>query len=318
MKHASLIGSMAAALLLPVAYSQAQNYPTRPVTMFVGLAAGGAVDLLSRAAADELSVVFGQRFLVVNREGGSQTIAMRAVLAARADGYTLGIGPATPFTHVLHVMSEKPFAMDQFEFVCQIYRNDFTVAVRRESPYRSFGELLEAMRAQPDKLSYGHTGKAAVPHVAAVDLLQRTGARATDIPFTGEAAALPMLLGGSLDFAMLTVLTAAAQKERLRVLAVFSEKRHPRLPEAPTLAEQGVHMPSHAAPNGVLAPKGTPREGLRALEAGCEKAASSERFAQVAAKYSVVPAYLNSAEFARVVNEDHRAKGELIRGLSLK
>lgn len=131
-------------------------------------------------------------------------------------------------------------------------------------------------------------------------------------------AALPMLLGGTIDFAILTVLTAAAQKERVRVLAAFSEKRHPSLPDAPTLAEQGIQMPSHSAPNGVLAPKGTPREILRALEAGCEKAAKSERFAQAAARYSVVPDYLNSAEFTRVVNEDHRTKGELIRGLALK
>jgi len=304
--------------LLQAAPAGAQAYPARPVTLYVGLSAGGAVDLLSRAAAEEFTSILGQRFLVVNREGASMTIAMRAVLAAAADGYVLGAGPATPFTHVLHSMSEKPFSIDQFEFVCQLANNDFTVSVRQESPYRTLSDLLDAMRAQPGKLSYGHTGKAAVPHIAAVDLLQRTGTSAIDVPFSGEAAALPLLLGGSLDFATLTVLTAAAQKQRVRVLAVFSEKRHPNLPDAPTLAEQGIRMPSHTAPNGLFAAKGTPRAVLRILESACEKAAHSERFAQVAAKYSLVPAYLNSADFTQVVIEDNRAKGELIRGLSLK
>lgn len=144
------------------------------------------------------------------------------------------------------------------------------------------------------------------------------GRRAIDVPFPGEAAALPMLLGGTLDFANITVATAVAQKQRLRVLAVFSEKRHPNLPDAPTLVEQGIRMPSHAAPNGIYAPKGTPRPVIRALEAACEKAVKSERFARLAATYSVVPAYLNSADFTHQVSEDHRAKGELIRGLALK
>jgi tripartite-type tricarboxylate transporter receptor subunit TctC len=217
---------VAIACLWPAAPAVSQTYPTRPVTLYVGLSAGGAVDLAARAVAEELSTLLGQRFLVVNREGASMIIAMRAVLSAAPDGYSLGIGPATPFTHVLHTLSEKPFSIDQFEFICQHSNNDFTVSVRQESPYRSLRDLLDAMRSQPGKMSYGHTGKAAVPHIAAVDLLQRTGTSAVDVPFAGEAAALPMLLGGTLDFATLTVLTAAAQKQRVRVLAVFSEKRH--------------------------------------------------------------------------------------------
>jgi len=308
---------VAAIAALGLSAASAQNFPSRPVTLYVGLSAGGAVDLASRAIAEELSALLGQRFLVVNREGASMTIAMRAVLAAAPDGYSLGAGPTTPFTHVLHTLPEKPFSIDQFEYVCQHSHNDFTVSVRQESPHRSLRDLLDAMRAQPGKLSYGHTGKAAVPHIAAVDLLAHTGTSAVDVPFSGEAAALPMLLGGTLDFATLTVLTAAAQKQRVRVLAVFSEKRHPNLPDAPTLAEQGIRMPSHTAPNGLFAAKGTPREVLRTLEGACEKATRSERFAQVAAKYSLVPAYLNSAEFTQLVLEENRSKGELIRGLSL-
>jgi tripartite-type tricarboxylate transporter receptor subunit TctC len=311
------------AMLLAVALNHAapafaQTYPVRPVTMYVGLSAGGSVDLLARAAAEEMSSSLGQRFVVVNREGGSMMIAMRAALSGSPDGYTLGIGPATPFTHVLHVLDDKPFSLDQFEFVCEYFQNEFTISVRQESPYRTIGELLEATRAQPDKLSYGHTGKASLTHVAAVDLLQRTGGRALDVPFSGEAAALPMLLGGSIDFSPLTVATAVAQKGRVRVLAVFGDRRHPNLPDAPTIAEQGIRMPSHAAPNGIFAPKGTPRDVLRTLEAACGRAARSERFGQLAQKYSAVPAYLNSAEFTQLVVEDNRSKGELIRGLSLR
>lgn len=299
-------------------WAAAQSYPVKPVTVVVGFAAGGSVDLLARAVAEEMSVQLGQRFVVQNRDGASSTIAMSSVLAQPPDGYTLAGGAATPFTHVLHVLKDKPFTPDQFEFVCQTFRNEFSVAVRAESPIRSFGDLLDAIRAQPDKLSYGHSGNATAPHLAAVELLQRTGLRAIDVPYKGEAAAIPMLLGGTNDFAILSVTAATAQRERIRVLAVFSEKRVPFLPDVPTVGERGIALGTHAGLNGLFAPKGTPREVLRALEAACEKAVKSERFAQMTARYSTVPGYLDTAAFTRLVLEDHRQKGELIRLLPVR
>lgn len=296
----------------------AQGYPTKPVNVFVGFAAGGSVDLLARAVAEEMSTQLGQRFIVQNRDGASSTIAMTAVLAQPADGYTLAGGAATPFTHVLHVLKDKPFSPEQFEFVCQTFRNEFSIAVRNESPIRTFADLVDAIRAQPDKLSYGHSGNATAPHLAAVELLQKTGLRAIDVPYKGEAAAIPMLLGGSNDFAILSVTAATAQRERLRVLAVFSEKRVPFLPDVPTVGELGIQLGTHAGLNGLFAAKGTPREVLRTLEGACEKAVKSERFAQMTARYSTVPGYLDSAAFTRLVLEDHRQKGELIRSLPVR
>lgn len=254
----------------------------------------------------------------MNRDGGSSTIAMSAVLAAPADGYTIAGGAATPFTHVLHVLKDKPFSVESFEYVCQTFRNEFTVSVRAESPIRTFAELLDAMRARPGRLSYGHSGNATAPHLAAVELLQKTGLDAIDVPYKGEAAAVPMLLGGQNDFAILSVTAAAAQKERVRPLAVFAERRVPALPDVPTVGELGIALGTHAGLNGLFAPKGTPPEALRVLEGACERAVRSERFAQLAARYSAVPAYLSSADFTRLVADDHRRKGELIRSLPVR
>lgn len=288
----------AAALLLAPGTAQAQTYPARSVQMLLGFSAGASVDLMARAVAEEMSALLGQRYLVVNREGASGVVAMQAVAAAAPDGYLLGVGPATPITNVPHVQPNLTYKTDSFEYVCQTFRNDFTVAVRADSPYKSLDELLAAARKEPGKLSYGHAGHASIPHLAAVDLLQKSGVTALDVPFKGDAAMIPALLGGTVDFGIPSVLSAAGQRERLRVLHVFG--------------------PPNQGLNGIFAPKGTPREILQRLENACEKAVKSEKVAELAKRYHSAPDYLGSADFARVVAEDYRRKGEMIKTLPLR
>ena len=177
-------------------------------------------------------------------------------------------------------------------------RNPFTVAVRSDSRYRTLEELLAAAKASHGKLSYGHAGHASIPHLAAVDLLQKNGASALDVPFKGDAAMLPALLGGQVDFGIPSVLSAAGQKDRLRVLHVFP--------------------PPHQGLNGVFAPKGTPAPVLKTLEDACEKAVNSPKLAELARRYHSQPAYLDAAGFARAVAADYRLKGELIKTLPLR
>jgi tripartite-type tricarboxylate transporter receptor subunit TctC len=265
--------------------------------MLLGFSAGGSVDIMARGVAEEMSSLLGQRFVVMNREGASGVVAMSAVAGAAPDGYLLGVGPATPVTNVPHVQS-LPYRLDSFEYVCQTFRNPFTVSVRSDSPHKSLDELLRAAKAAPGKLSYGHAGHASIPHLAAVDLLQKAGAEALDVPFKGDAAMLPALLGGQVDFGIPSVLSAAGQKERLRVLHVFP--------------------PPHQGLNGVFAPKGTPAPVLQALEGACEKAVKSAKLAELAKRYHAEPAYLGAADFARAVADDYRLKGELIKTLPLR
>lgn len=278
--------------------AHAQDYPAKSVQMLLGFSAGGSVDIMARGVAEEMSALLGQRFIVVNREGASGVVAMSAVAAAAPDGYVLGIGPATPLTNVPHVQPTLSYKLESFEYVCQTFRNDFTVAVRAQSPYTSLQQLLDAAKQNPGKLSYGHAGHASIPHLAAVDLLQKAGASALDVPFKGDAAMLPALLGGQVDFGIPSVLSAAGQKERLRVLHVFG--------------------PPNQGLNGVFAPKGVSKEILRKLEAACEKAVKSPKLAELAKRYHSSPDHLGAADFARAVADDYRRKGELIKTLPIR
>src|SRR5437867_4465331 len=276
----------------------AQSYPSRSVQLLLGFSPGGSVDIMARAVAEEMSALLGQRLLVVNREGASGAVAMTALAAAAPDAYTLGIGPATPITNVLHVQKDASYRLESFEYVCQTFRNDFTVTVRSDSPYRTLAELIDAMRKNPGKLSYGHSGTASIPHLAAVDLLRREGVEALDVPFKGDGAMVPALLGGTVDFGIPSVLSVAGQRERLRVLHIFG--------------------PPHQGLNGIFAPKGVSREILRTLEGACERAVKSAKLAELAKKYHSNPDYLSAADFARIVADDYQRKGELIRSVALK
>src|SRR4051812_7461217 len=177
-------------------HARAQAYPTKSVQMLLGFSAGGSVDIMARGVAEEMSALLGQRLLVVNREGASGVVAMSTVAAAAPDGYTLAIGPATPLTNVPHAQKNLSYSLDSFHYVCQTFRNDFTLAVKADAPYSTLEDLLEAIRRTPGKLSYGHAGTASIPHLAVVDLLQKRGPPGRGGSFQGGGAPLPPPPGG--------------------------------------------------------------------------------------------------------------------------
>lgn len=313
----SRVLSLLAALLacLAVAPASAQNWPARPVQAIVGFSAGGTVDVMARALAAAMSSQLGQSISVTNREGAAGTIGFAQVAQAPPDGYLLAAGPTTPISIAPHLMKNLQFNVESFEYVCQSFENVFTVAVGLNSPYRSAADLIAAARANPGKLTYGHSGVGTVPHLSVANLAYRSGVDMTAVAYKGENPMLPDVISGRLDFGASSVGITIGQK--LRVLAVFADSRHPSFPDAPTFAELGMpSMPPGL--NGLFAPKGTPRAVMATLERACEQAVSSDAFRAVASRLNQRVAYLPGAAFAERAASDYRYKGELIRALNIR
>ncbi len=290
-------------------------YPLKPVQVIVGFSAGGSVDVMARTLVNVISAQLGQPFVIVNRDGASGSIGFGQLANAQPDGYTLGAGPTTPISIAPHLMKNIKFGVDSFEYICQSFENVFTVAVPFDSPFRSMNEILAAARASPGKLSYGHSGVGTVPHLAVANLVYRSGIDVPAIPYRGEASMFVDLVAGRIPFGSPSVALAVGQ--RVRVLAVFADSRHPAFPEAPTFSELG--MPSMPPGfNGLFAPKGTPREVLAVLERACERAVQTESFRSTAQRLSQRIAYLNGAAFAERAATDYRYKGEVIKALDIK
>jgi tripartite-type tricarboxylate transporter receptor subunit TctC len=290
-------------------------YPAKPVTVIVAFQPGGSVDVMARHLLSAISAQLGQPFVVINRDGASGSVGFGHLAASKPDGYTLGAGPTTPIATGPHLMKDIRYSVDSFEYICQSFENVFTVSVRPESPFRTMDDLIAAARANPGKLQYGHSGNGTVPHLSVSNLAYRLGLNIVSIPYRGETAALPDVIAGRLDFGAPSVAVVVGQK--MRVLAVFADRRHPSFPDAPTFAE--LDMPSMPPGlNGLFAPKGTPPSILSTLERACEQAVQSESFRAGAQKMHQPVIYLGSAAFAARTREDHRYKGELIKALGLK
>jgi hypothetical protein len=308
-----LCGALA---LLGVMPSVAQEqFPNRPVQLIMPFGPGGS-DAMFRAFAASMSNVVKQQFVVINREGASGRIGTTQEATARPDGYTLLVGPTTPITNLPYTMKDLPYQFDSFDFVCQVFVNPFTITVRNDSPYKSLKDILDAARANPGKLNYGHAGVFTGPHINVETLSKQANVKMQDLAFRGDAAMLLRLLGGDLDFGVNST-GAISTRPDVRPIAVFWDRRHPALPNVPTVTELG-YPSSPPGYQGVFAPKGTPRAIIEMLEKSCEVATQDETLKGHATRQGVPLVYLKSADFAQLARADYELKGRIHKELGLK
>ena len=201
--------NLAIALSLAVGLSQAsaQTWPTRPVEVIVPFPAGGSVDVIARAVATALGEKLHQQVVVSNRDGASGTVGFNALASAAPDGYTLGAGPTTPIANAPYLMKGVRYNVDSFDYICHVFENAFTIAVAPGSKFKSIKELLDAAKANPGKLSYGHSGNGTIPHLSVANLADALGIKFQPVPFRGESALMPVLLKGDIDFGALAVVS---------------------------------------------------------------------------------------------------------------
>ncbi|TWG87442.1 tripartite-type tricarboxylate transporter receptor subunit TctC [Cupriavidus gilardii J11] len=265
---AALAGILAAS---PVA---AQTYPDQPVQVLVGWSAGGIIDATARAFARSISEVSGANFVVMNREGASGMIGAQLVARAKPDGYTIGFGPITPIAAVSYTMRHPGYGAKDFQYICKVYDNVFTVMVPAESPYKTIQELIADIKAKPGKLSYGHFGPNSLGNMVGRNLLDTLQLQAVEVPYKGEAPIYPELMARRLDFAIGTL--NGSRGKPVRILGVVANERVPGI-DAPTLKEAG--LPSlDPAQVGVFAPKGVSAQVKARLGELCRKTVESESF----------------------------------------
>lgn len=295
--------------------SMAQTYPTRPIQVIVPWTAGGGVDAIGRAMAGAMAESLGQQLVVVNRDGAAGTIGTSVVANARPDGYTVAFGPLTPITNAPHLMKDLPYSFDSFTFVCQVFENAFGLAVGAESRFKSIAELVGFIEANPGKLSYGHFGAGSQSHLSMQNILTNRKLSVVEVPYKGDAAILPDLQTGRVDFGSVTVQSMIGRPVRL--LGIFADARHPAFPDTPTIAEAGLpSMPP--ARNGFVVLKSTPADIVRRLESACEAAVKSEVVRITTERLRQPIVHLDRPAFTAKAEDDYRQRGALIKTLGLK
>jgi len=244
------------------AAAHAQSYPTKPVRLLVGFAAGGPTDVIARILAQDMTQTLGQAVLVENKAGATSMIATQEVKRAAPDGYTLYM---TTLTHsvnaVLHA-DKKPYdPIADFTPITLVAHLPLVMVAKGDSPFNSAADVVKAAKEKPGEISYASSGNGGSAHLAGALVEALTGTRMLHVPFKGNAPALTEVMAGRISFMfypMIGIADHVAQK-RLKVIGVSTEKRHPDYPNVPTMSESGFPgFEEYTQGLGVVGPAGLP------------------------------------------------------------
>jgi tripartite-type tricarboxylate transporter receptor subunit TctC len=267
----ALGGVTLASITMPL---RAQAYPERPIKIVQGFAPGGNADAIARTIGTELSKTLGQSVIVEAKTGAGGTIGSAAVAMAKPDGYTLllATGGHAVAGALYNTLPYKTVA--DFEPISTITYFPFLLVVQASSPLRSFKDVLDKARSQPEAISYGTAGVGSTHHLA-MELLAKMGkARMLHVPYRGDTASLAGLLTGEVSFIIAppTAVISNIQAGKLRAIASTGGQRWPGLPDVPTVAEQAIAGYDVRSWAGLLAPVGTPRVIIDRVNADVQKA----------------------------------------------
>lgn len=293
------IAFMASIFGLAAVHAEAQEYPSRAVRLVVPYAAGGTADLLARIMGQRLGDAWGQPIVVENRGGANGNVGSDVVAKSAADGYTLLLGTSGSQAVNPSLYQRMPYdAKRDLVYAASIASTANVLLVNSASPYRSVKELLDGVRQQPGKVSYGSSGVGSVLHLCGVLFSQRTGAQWLHVPYKGTGPSLTDLLGGQIDsvFANLPSVVPQIQSGKLRALAVTSAERDASVPNVPTMAESGIADYNLSSWFGIFAPAATPREVVRRINAEIARQLQAAELRQRLLGLGAVPVVKNADE----------------------
>jgi tripartite-type tricarboxylate transporter receptor subunit TctC len=295
----------------------ALDYPTRPITLIDPYPAGGTLDLQARAFAIVAEKVLGQPFVTVNRAGATGLIGSQEGAKAAPDGYTLTVG-ATFSTCTIAwelVNGRKPAVnKDDFVLIGSFTLSPTLVIVPYDSPWKTLADLVKDCKAKPNHYTFGSGGLYGMSHVPGEILGKAAGFTFRHVPYKGGGPVMSAVVGGHLDFATQYPPGSIPlhRGNKLRILAVQSNKRLKAIPEIPTVKELGIDAEFYAWV-GIMAPKGTPAPIVEKLRDAAAKAAKDESFAKALGDDEVY--FMNAQELQKYWDYELETFSSLYREL---
>jgi len=302
-------------MVLANAAAYAQAYPRSPIHLIVPYPPGGATDLIGRQLGAEMSKRLGQPVVIDNRPGATGTIGMKAMTAARPDGYTLGLG--TSGTVAVDTTQEKlPYnPTTDMIAVAPVVAIYFVVFANPSFPPNSVRELVQLAKRQPGKINFASSGTGGAPHLASELLMAQAGIRLQHVPYKGAAPAITDVVSGQIEMMTGDANTALPfiNNSRLKALAVTGPERMELLPKVPTVAESG--FPGFDAGNwfGVFVPAATPQEIVAVLAKTIQASVATAEFKQRIVPLGGRTLQLDNAGFTRFIAADAKKRSDLIR-----
>ncbi len=326
MRRRDFIAAVGCAAALPSAVFSAsaqvviaQSYPARPVRMIVPFPAGGQIDIIARVIAHWLSERHGQQFVVDNRPGAASNIATEALVRSPPDGHTL------MFATVSNAVNATLFDKLNFDFirdtvpVASINRIPLVLEVHPSFPAQTVSDLVSEAKSKPGKINIVTPPKGTAPFMAAALFKVMSGVDVVHIPYRGTAQLMPDLLSGQVQVAFDGISSSLEyiRTNKLRALAVATERRLDVLPDIPTVGET---LPGFEASGwcGVVAPKSTPPEILERLNKNINLALEDAVIASRLTTLGVTALVGSSAEFGKLIADETEKWSKVIKFMGMK
>ena len=298
----------------------ADAFASKPVKVYVGYSAGGAVDAIARSAGQRMAAILGQPVVVENKPGAGTNIAVKALVASPPDGYTLLLA-ANALAVNPSLFQPAPYDLErELTPVALVGRVPVVLTVREGSEFKSLAQLVAAAKAKPGSITVATPGNGSTPHLAMELFQHAAGLSLRHVPYKGGAPALTDALGGHVEVVAVNALEALplAKAGKLRVLAVMSAERSAVLPGVPTVAESGFPGFEASVWYGFVAPAGLPKPVQAQLHAAVQKAIESPEVREQLAAAGGIPLPGPTEQFDKLLKSDAARYGKLIREAGIK
>jgi len=319
-KHAAQLAFLVMTLMGVIPSVHAQAFPTKPIKVVVGYAPGGAVDAVARSVGQAMSNSMGQPVVVDNKPGAGTNIAVKSVISAEPDGYTL-LMAANALSANMALYQPKPFdAEKELVAVSMVGRVPVVIAANPSVPYSNVKQLIEAAKNKPNSIAYGSPGNGSTPHMAIELFAHAAGIDLQHIPYRGGSQAITDVIGGQLPLIAVNAMEVLphVKSGKLKVLGVLSPKRSQIFPDAPTISESGFPGFEASVWYGLVAPAATPKAVVQRLHDETQKALQTnevrDRMTQVGGE--IVPG--SSEMFAALIHSEYLRYAKLVKDANIK
>jgi len=293
---------------------QAADFPTKEVQIIIPWAAGGATDLIFRALAATSGKYLGKPVVVVNKPGGGGAVGYTEGMKAAPDGYIL-TAAVTPMTILPHQVTTA-FTYKNFEPILNVVSDPSMFLIRSDAPWKSLKEFLDYAKQNPDMITVGNSGAGGGVHLVALAFEKAAGVKFNHIPFSGGGPSVTALLGGHVNAVSVSPPEGIPQVQagKLKIIALFAEKRLAMFPDVPTVKEQGINF-AMGMWRGLAAPKGTPPDIIKKLHDAFKQGMDDPVLKKNATDMAVNLDYLGPEAFGKLIAGDHDFYEKLVKGM---
>lgn len=273
MKAVKLLAGALLALSLAPGAAQAQTYPNKPIRLVVPFAAGGAADMVARLMGQAVGERVGQSVIIENRPGATGTIGSLAVARSAPDGYTILMTVISSHAVQPVLKREPPFdPIKDFTPIVRIANSIQTLVVRNDLPASNAAELVDYIKKNPGKVTYGSSGVGSFPHLGGKMIERAAGAEMIHVPFPGDGPAMNAVIAQNVDVLITPSARSYVEAKNVKLIGISALQRSPATPDWPTVQESGLPGFELVSWIGFMGPAGTPANVVETLNKAANEA----------------------------------------------